>query len=56
MYAFLWRHLPGPTPVKVIEALALLVLVFLLLMHVVFPALEPHLPLDEVTVGQGSPT
>ncbi len=51
MYAFIWRLLPGPTPAKVVGALVLLALVFLLLMYAVFPALEPHLPLDEVTVG-----
>ncbi|MCD9198614.1 hypothetical protein [Aeromicrobium wangtongii] len=51
MYALIWRLLPGPTPVKVGEALVLLALVFWLLMAVVFPAVEPHLPIDEVVVG-----
>ena len=30
MYEFIWRHLPGPTWFRVIEALALTVLVVLL--------------------------
>lgn len=51
MYAFLWRLLPGPTLLKVAEAVALVALVLYLLMTVVFPWLEPHLPLEEVTVG-----
>lgn len=51
MYAFIWRLLPGPTAVKVAEALGLLLLVLWLLMAVIFPAVEPHLPIDEVVVG-----
>ena len=37
MYEFIWRHLPGPTSFRVIEALALTVLVVLGLFEVVFP-------------------
>lgn len=51
MYTWLWRLLPGPTPVKVGEAIVLVLLVFWLLMAVIFPALEPHLPIEEVVVG-----
>lgn len=51
MYSWLWRLLPGPTAVKVCEAIALLLLVLWLLMAVIFPALEPHLPIEEVVVG-----
>lgn len=51
MYAFLWRLLPGPWPAKSAQALLLIALVFWLLMEVAFPALEPHLPLEEVVVG-----
>lgn len=51
MYTLIWRLLPGPTAVKVAEAAVLLVLVFWLLMAVIFPAVEPHLPLDSVIVG-----
>lgn len=51
MYALIWRLLPGSTPVKIGEALVLVLLVFWLLMAVIFPAVEPHLPIDEVVVG-----
>lgn len=51
MYAWIWRHLPGPVPVKLLEVLLLLGVIFWFLMYVAFPALEPHLPLEEVTVG-----
>ena len=54
MYGFLWRHLPGPWPVRAIESLALLVGAVALLFYVVFPAVDPHLPFNDVTVN--SPT
>jgi hypothetical protein len=49
MYGWIWRHLPGPTPVRLIEALVLLVAVVALLMFVVFPWAEPLLPFNNVT-------
>ncbi|MFI5429793.1 hypothetical protein [Aeromicrobium sp. UC242_57] len=51
MYSLIWRLLPGPTAVKVGEAILLVLLVLWLLMAVIFPALEPHLPIEEVVVG-----
>lgn len=51
MYAWIWRKLPGPWPVKLVEALVLLVAVVALLFTVVFPWLEPRLPFNDVTVG-----
>ncbi|MBM9459179.1 hypothetical protein JK386_04640 [Nocardioides sp. zg-536] len=51
MYALLWRILPGSRPWKAVQLLVLLAAVLWLLMYVVFPAIEPHLPLDEVVVG-----
>lgn len=48
MYALIWRLLPGPTWLKVIEALVLVLAVCVLLVGWVFPALEPHLPLQYV--------
>lgn len=50
MYAYLWRSLPGPGPVKALLALALVVAVFLLLMEVVFPWVAELLPHTDVTV------
>ena len=50
MYAYLWRSLPGPRPVRVALVLILLAAVFLLLMEVVFPWLAQQLPHTDVTV------
>ncbi len=54
MYAWLWRTLPGPTPVKVLEALALVAATVALLFTVVFPWVEPRLPFNDVTVDEGT--
>ena len=50
MYAWLWRHLPGPRPLKALEALVLLLVVVAVLFLWVFPWLEPRLPFNDVTV------
>jgi hypothetical protein len=49
MYGWIWRHLPGPLGVKLVQALLLVAAVSALLLFVVFPELEPHLPLSQVT-------
>jgi hypothetical protein len=54
MYAWIWRHLPGPTPVRVLVALALLAGVIAVLFTWVFPWLEPRLPFTDVTVNASS--
>lgn len=46
VYGWIWRHLPGPTPVRVIEALILTLIVVALLFFVVFPRLGPVFPFD----------
>ena len=51
MYGWIWRHLPGPTAAKLIEATVLILGVVALLFFVVFPWLEPYLPFDHVEVG-----
>ena len=51
MYGWIWRHLPGPTAVKVAEAVVLVLGVVALLMLVVFPWVEPLLPFNQVTTG-----
>ncbi|MFC7342518.1 hypothetical protein [Saccharopolyspora griseoalba] len=51
MYAWLWRHLPGPFPAKLLQAVVLVAAVVALLLFVVFPWAEPLLPFDEVTTG-----
>ena len=37
MYGWLWRHIPGPTPMRVLVVLATVVALFFLLMEVVYP-------------------
>ncbi len=50
MYAWIWRHLPGGTPSRVVWALLLLAAVVAVLVLVVFPWAEPRLPFQDVTV------
>jgi hypothetical protein len=50
VYGSLWRRLPGPWPIKLIESAVLLAGVVALLFVVVFPWLEPRLPFTDVTV------
>ena len=52
MYAWIWRHLPGPLPVRVVLSLVLAGAVALLLFTVVFPWAEHALPFVDVTVDQ----
>lgn len=42
MYAWLFRHLPGPLPVRVLLTLVLLAAVLVGLFGWGFPALAPH--------------
>ena len=51
MYSWIWRHLPGPRGVKLIEALLLVAVVVAVLTLVVFPWLDPRLPFNAVTTG-----
>ena len=48
MYGWIWRQLPGPVAVRVLEALALAIALVALLMLVVFPWLAPLLPFADV--------
>lgn len=50
MYAWIWRHLPGPFAVRLLTAALLIAAVVFLLMTVVFPWLEPMLPFNDVSV------
>jgi hypothetical protein len=52
MYAWIWRHLPGRMPVKVAQAALLVAVLCALLLFVIFPWIEPHLPFTHVTVNQ----
>jgi hypothetical protein len=53
VYTWIWRHLPGGLPGKLLGSLVLLTAVVLLLFFVVFPAVEPLLPFSDVTVEEG---
>lgn len=53
MYPWIWRHLPGSTPAKLLGALVLLAAVLALLFLVVFPWVEPRVPFNDVTVDTG---
>ncbi|MEY8578419.1 hypothetical protein AALI21_08945 [Corynebacteriaceae bacterium 6-324] len=50
MYKALWSLLPGPTPVKLLLALAIAVGVFFLLMEFVFPQVSLMMPYNDVAV------
>ncbi len=52
MYAWIWRHLPGPLAVRLGELLVLLAAAVALLFFVVFPRVESLLPYSDVTVKQ----
>ncbi|MEI8081810.1 MAG: hypothetical protein WCI74_08200 [Actinomycetes bacterium] len=54
MYGALWRKLPGPNVVKVVELLVMLAVVVVLLFAWVFPWATVHLPIDNVTVDSSS--
>ena len=51
MYTWIWRHLPGPTALRLFEALLLAAAVSALLLFVIFPWIEPRLPINDVTVN-----
>ena len=55
MYGWLWRHLPGPVPVRILVCLVLIAVVVALLLLIVFPTVETVLPFGDVTVGDGAP-
>jgi hypothetical protein len=51
MYAWVWRHLPGPWPVRLVFFLILLAAIVYALFIWVFPWVEATLEISEVTVG-----
>ena len=52
MYVWIWRHLPGGLPGKLVGSLALLAGTLALLFLLVFPWAETHLPLNDVTIDR----
>ena len=51
-YGLIWRLLPGPAAVKAVLAGLLVVAVVAVLFTWVFPALEPFMPGNDITVGE----
>jgi hypothetical protein len=51
VYEWMWRHLPGPWPVRALISLALAVAAALALFQWVFPAVAPLMPFNDGTVG-----
>src|SRR5690606_30793513 len=51
MYAWVWRHLPGPWPVRAFIALVLVAAIVVVLFRWGFPWLEQTFGLNDVTVG-----
>ena len=52
MYGWLWRHLPGPTPVRVLLAAALVAAVIVACFLWVYPAVAPYMPCNDTTGGE----
>ncbi len=46
MYGWIWRHLPGPLALRLLQVVVLIAAVVALLFFVVFPWVEPMLPID----------
>ena len=53
MYSWIWRTRPGGMPGKLLGSVVLLTVAVLLLFFYVFPAVEPLLPFNDVTVDTG---
>lgn len=53
MYGLIWRILPGPTWLKVIFALILIVAVVFVLFEYVYPVVAPYMPFAENSVIDG---
>jgi hypothetical protein len=56
MYVWIWRRLPGPLALRLLQALVLLALVLWALFTYVFPWVEAQLPYSDVTVPNPSQT
>jgi hypothetical protein len=54
MYGWVWRHLPGPWPVRLVIALLLFLAVVAVLFVWVFPWVETLLPFTDVTVDESA--
>jgi hypothetical protein len=53
VYSWIWRQLPGPFAVRLLLALLMIAAIVSALWFWVFPAVVDHLPMNDVTVGDG---
>jgi hypothetical protein len=53
VYSWIWRHLPGPTGVRVVLALVLVLAVVFVCFQWLFPTIAPYVPFNDNTVGEG---
>ena len=51
-YRLLWRVLPGPKALKVVQAVLLTLAVVAVLFTWVFPQIAPFMPFNGTTVGE----
>jgi hypothetical protein len=51
VYSWIWSQLPGPTWARAGQAVVLALAVVAVLFVWVFPAVSPHLPFNDGTVG-----
>jgi hypothetical protein len=52
MYGWLWRHTPGPVAVRVLLLTVVALAVLAACFAWVFPAVSPHMPFNQTTVGE----
>lgn len=50
MYAWIFRHLPGPLVVRILLLIVILAAIIVALFGWAFPAIAPYLPLNDGTV------
>ena len=53
MYAWVWRHLPGPALVRLLISVVLIAVIVVALFGWVFPWVEPHVPFTHDNAGVG---
>jgi hypothetical protein len=51
VFEWVWRHLPGSTPVRWVLVAVIVLVTVTFLFLVVFPSLTPRLPFTDVTIG-----
>ncbi len=51
MFDWIWRHLPGSTPVKCLLVVVIVLVTVTFLFLAVFPWITPRLPFTDVTIG-----